>query len=69
LPSESGIVLAKYFTFSTAASVSARSGFGSVMPVGSEPVGSGLIGSELGAMVEDIPTPLISSQRKQAAAV
>src|SRR6266498_3140718 len=59
LPSESGIVFAKYLTFSTAASVSARSGFASEMPVGSEPVGGDVI-------VEDIRAPfyLGSKQRR-----
>jgi hypothetical protein len=62
--SESGIDFAKYFTFSTAASVSASSGFFSEMPVGCEPdgsVGSETVGSELGVIVvvdvDDIPSP------------
>src|SRR5438132_7068209 len=62
LPSESGIVLAKYLTFSTAASVSASRGFASLMPVGVDPVGcpapvgSEPVGGELGVgvIVEDI---------------
>src|SRR5438132_12245876 len=62
LPSESGIVLAKYLTFSTAASVSASRGFASLIPVGVDPVGcpapvgSEPVGGELGVgvIVEDI---------------
>src|SRR5438132_1590494 len=58
LPSESGIVFAKYLTFSTAASVSASRGFASLIPVGVDPVGCPApVGSEPGPAEDRNPEP------------
>src|SRR6266550_9602634 len=79
LPSESGIVFAKYLTFSTAASVSASRGFASLIPVGVDPVGcSAPVGSDpvgrsapvagVGVIVEDIRKLLFRPGQSNSAA-
>src|SRR5947199_9717538 len=80
LPSESGIVFAKYLTFSTAASVSASRDFASLIPVGVDPVGcpapvgfdpvgSEPVGGELGVgvIVEDIRKLLFAPGQSNSA--